>query len=119
MLFIPSRNYNDICEPLHSPVILHAEAFAPNERLVQGHRSYKDELQSSESNKPRNYIHLYQITLEVKPSQARFEALVQYNNVSTYYDLVGEDISRINQYGDQSICITEKILRKYCYCKVK
>lgn len=29
------------------------------------------------------------------------------------------DVSRIDVYGNQSICIKDEILRKYCYCRVQ
>ncbi|XP_053214189.1 uncharacterized protein LOC128397485 [Panonychus citri] len=33
--------------------------------------------------------------------------------------VVEGDVSRIDVYGNQSICIKDEILRKYCYCRVQ
>ena len=58
----------------------------------------------------------YLITIEVKPSNALFEATVHYNTKKKKMTLIG-DISRINLYGKQSHCIESAVLKKYCFCK--
>ena len=49
------------------------------------------------------------------PSQAIFEATVRKLGPKRM-KIVG-DISRINEYGKQSVCIDNSFLRKYCFCK--
>ena len=58
----------------------------------------------------------YLITIEVKPSKALFEATVDYNTENSEISLIG-DISRINLYRNQSHCIKNAFLQKYCFCK--
>lgn len=66
----------------------------------------------------------YQIQLQTKPNLAIYEftANVERNfkNPKEYKIYFNKAlISRINKYGNQSICIHDKFpdLRKYCYCK--
>ncbi len=57
----------------------------------------------------------YLIQVYVKPGKALFESTVKIfdeNNI----EVIG-DISRINKYGNQSHCINNPILEKYCFCK--
>ena len=58
----------------------------------------------------------YLITIELKPSNALFEATVNYNTNNREMTLIG-DISRINLYGKQSHCIESAVLKKYCFCR--
>lgn len=59
----------------------------------------------------------YLISFEVLPSYGQMEATVRCSDAECEQDLtiIGE-ISRINKYGDQSKCISDAHLRKYCYC---
>ena len=61
-------------------------------------------------------IKQYLLQIEVNPSKALFEATVNYNTNSMQMSLIGE-ISRINLYGNQSNCIQNRVLKKYCFCK--
>jgi Protein of unknown function (DUF229) len=55
----------------------------------------------------------YQLTLRTTPGGALFEATVrQEGNSSTEVAFV----SRINAYGDQSVCIDFHSHKKFCYC---
>ncbi|XGW05133.1 hypothetical protein V3C99_015926 [Haemonchus contortus] len=57
----------------------------------------------------------YRLTIEAKPSGALFEALLKSDpaqNTSTVYGTV----NRVNAYGNQSSCVYEQELRKFCYC---
>lgn len=57
----------------------------------------------------------YEISIETKPGLGTFEATyIAYNEEQ--FALMG-DIVRTNKYGDQSDCITEKLLRPICYCQ--
>ncbi|CAI5450976.1 unnamed protein product [Caenorhabditis angaria] len=53
----------------------------------------------------------YRIGIEVRPSNAQFEAVIDKNGK------IFGDINRINKYGNQSICIKDnQFLRKLCFC---
>ena len=60
-----------------------------------------------------------QIKIVASPSDGVYEASIEYDIDSEAYTVKGTSISRVNRYGDQPNCITEKhaTLRKYCFCK--
>ncbi|XP_053214187.1 uncharacterized protein LOC128397483 [Panonychus citri] len=65
-----------------------------------------------------------EITLSVHPSNGTFQALlhqtINSQKARDYRWAVEGDISRIDSYGFQSHCIMhEKVLIKYCYCRVQ
>lgn len=55
------------------------------------------------------------ITLEVSPSDALFEATVSVTHKKEM-SVLG-DVSRINIYGNQSVCVDNQFIRRYCFCK--
>ena len=55
----------------------------------------------------------FQMTVEVLPSNAVFEAIFQRKEDRV--QVVGE-VSRINRYGQQADCITDVHVRPMCYC---
>lgn len=58
----------------------------------------------------------YLIIVEVDPSGGVFEGTVRYDSEDGTYKVL-DDISRLNMYGNQSICINNARVRKFCYCK--
>ena len=57
---------------------------------------------------PENIIAgMYRITVSVKPSKAIYEADVLYSEEEDAELLVNQEISRLNLYGDQPICIMD------------
>ena len=58
---------------------------------------------------------VYQVTMTTTPGAAMFEATVIYDPAEKSLKM-GGDISRINAYNDQSICIQNFKLKKFCYC---
>ncbi|GFR60724.1 hypothetical protein ElyMa_003538900 [Elysia marginata] len=58
---------------------------------------------------------IYQVTLMTTPGNALFEATLSVNRVSGSFKM-GGDISRINAYSDQSLCVDNFKLKKFCYC---
>lgn len=56
------------------------------------------------------------IAVSASPSYAIFEATVHCDSTKENTCHVLDDISRINEYGKQSICINDAELRKFCYC---
>jgi hypothetical protein len=60
-------------------------------------------------------IKTYSIKVVLKPGKAFFESTVRaFDNNN--YEVIG-DISRINKYRNQSHCIHNHFLEKYCYCR--
>ena len=64
---------------------------------------------------------LYQVTVTVKPSMARYEATVKYSPGGETFRTNVAEISRINKYGTQPHCVMDRLphLRPYCYCTVQ
>ena len=58
----------------------------------------------------------YNIVLETSPGGGAFAAAVSKWSNSTMQ--IQGDIGRTNRYGNQSICLEDKRLRQYCFCKV-
>lgn len=58
----------------------------------------------------------YLIVIKVEPSGGIFEGTIRYDGEDGTYKVL-DDISRLNVYGNQSICINDARLRKFCYCK--
>jgi hypothetical protein len=54
----------------------------------------------------------YVILFETSPNDGLFEASIKYKNTFQLIDTV----SRVNAYGNQSRCMNEATLQKYCYC---
>ena len=57
----------------------------------------------------------YLVSFNVLPSKAQLEATVRCENDCDNMSIIGS-ISRLNRYGNQSHCIQDPILRKYCFC---
>ena len=59
----------------------------------------------------------YLISFNVSPSNAQLEATIRCDDDKNCedYKIIGT-VSRLNRYGDQSICVNDSELRKYCYC---
>lgn len=85
-----------ICAPLKLSKILDARIVQPNDDFVQV--VVKD----------------YLITLLVIPSGAIFEATVQLKRTQF---VVSDEVSRINRYGNESNCVKDPSITKYCFCK--
>ncbi|CAD5232252.1 unnamed protein product [Bursaphelenchus xylophilus] len=57
----------------------------------------------------------YLVMVSAAPSNAIFEGVVRHDISTDKLNVVGE-INRINRYGNQSVCVHEQLLRKFCYC---
>jgi hypothetical protein len=57
----------------------------------------------------------YLIQIYVKPGKAFFESTIKSFDSKKFE--VNGDISRINRYSNQSRCIKNSFLEKYCYCR--
>lgn len=73
---------------------------------------------------PKNTTDLTKKNLQLKlrilaslaPSDALVEALMEKTAWSSTFQVIG-DVSRVNKYGNQSACIEDREMRKFCYCK--
>lgn len=65
----------------------------------------------------KDYECNYQLLIRTIPGNALFEATVQLLDGKFYFE---KEISRINGYGDQPMCIAEErpYIRKFCFCKI-
>lgn len=95
------------CVLLELHKILRVELFTAAEELNKEDDSHKVAF---------NTTQLVQITIEVNPSKAQLDAMVQYSADRSEFSLQG-GIERVNAYRGQSDCIDDRILRKYCYCR--
>ncbi|KAG8185929.1 hypothetical protein JTE90_010716 [Oedothorax gibbosus] len=55
------------------------------------------------------------VIVQTSPGDAIFEGTVRISAPNENYELLGS-VSRLNLYGNQSACVKNAILRKYCYC---
>ena len=58
----------------------------------------------------------YRIQFMTSPGRSMFESTVSEDYNSGNMTISGS-ISRINKYGNQSACVKQFVLRKYCFCK--
>ncbi|KAJ9576012.1 hypothetical protein L9F63_007112, partial [Diploptera punctata] len=65
--------------------------------------------------KPQGFRVLYRITIQVYPSDAVFEGTLELDAWSEKGHVLG-DVNRLNRYGNQSHCISDRILKLYCFC---
>lgn len=63
---------------------------------------------------PKGFRVLYRVMVEVMPSNALFEGTVEADAWNRR-NIVG-DVNRINKYGNQSHCVSDKIVQLYCFC---
>lgn len=92
--------------------------FSSNDKLIRGHRTLNDKT-ANKTYERHNNLKILRLLVSVKPSDGKFEGLVQHNSLNDKYSLIGgaEEISRIDKYGNQSKCIDQFTLRKFCYCR--
>jgi hypothetical protein len=88
-----------VCSPLHLTHILSAQMLLLEEYVTQ----------------PKGFRVLYRVTVQVMPSNALFEGALKVDAWSRQGNVVG-DVNRINRYGNQSHCVSDKIVKMYCYC---
>ncbi|XP_026843016.1 uncharacterized protein LOC113565390 isoform X3 [Drosophila persimilis] len=62
-------------------------------------------------------IMIYRLRFHTYPSGGRFEATVRYHSeLDTLVDFDIGDVSRLNRYHNDSLCIKDKIAKKFCFC---
>jgi hypothetical protein len=88
-----------VCSPLHVSRILSAQMLFLGAQVAQ----------------PKGFRVLYRVMVQVMPSKALFEGTLEADAWNRRGNIVG-DVNRINRYGNQSHCISDKIVQLYCYC---
>ncbi|KRZ24220.1 hypothetical protein T4B_14372, partial [Trichinella pseudospiralis] len=125
------RRDNNETETLNAGRALVAEL---NRRLAGEHRCatlrldrllYAGELEvdaDDATTEPSRERRRYLIQVQTKPGNGHFEAIVHHHHrpqqqQQQQHWTVPEDISRINRYGNQSFCVDNAVLKKYCFCQ--
>ena len=88
-----------VCSPLRLRHILSAQILSLGAHIAQ----------------PKGFRVLYRVMVQVMPSNALFEGTVEKDAWNKQGNIVG-DVNRINRYGNQSHCVSDKIVQLYCYC---
>ena len=104
------------CVKLSLKYIQSALEQRPNDQFVQCQNSSQCSQTGNQRFKYESSLKQYLVTIGVRPSNALLEATVNYDRSSQRMVLLGE-ISRINSYANQSNCISDPYLRKYCFCR--
>ena len=89
------KDHQKICEQLSLRKIAQAQYTVGKE----GKREYHD----------------YVVGFEAEPGGGMFEATVRHFVQSDYR--VQGTVTRVNLYGNTSVCIQDDLLRNYCYCR--
>ena len=99
------------CTTLTLKGVNFAQLERPNRDVVNMHLEDGEGFKQAEE-----YFCRYQLQIEASPSEGVFEVTVKYYKRRF---VVGTSISRINKYGEQPVCIANKLphVRKYCLCK--
>ncbi|KAF2365252.1 Protein of unknown function DUF229 [Trinorchestia longiramus] len=58
---------------------------------------------------------MYTLTLQTNPGGGSFEGSVVEKEDGSLHHI--DSISRINMYGNQSFCVQDSVLKRFCYCK--
>ncbi|KFM73443.1 hypothetical protein X975_11082, partial [Stegodyphus mimosarum] len=108
-----SKSYKKLCAELSLAEIIRADLILPRREVIVNSRLYFGNL--VEDGRARGMITKVTIILRTVPGNALFEGTLILREDEDNVTVLG-DISRINVYGNQSSCIDDVILKKYCYC---
>ncbi|XP_022230847.2 uncharacterized protein LOC111079839 [Drosophila obscura] len=90
------------------------------ERLLLADLDYAErKLLALDNDKETLYgsIIIYRVRFHTNPPEGRFEATVRYHTErEILIDFDIEDVSRLNRYHNDSLCIKDKIAKKFCFC---
>lgn len=110
------KRYDHICEVLSLKKINEAEIISLG-LSAKGEEEMRWTIYKFFSKPEAEKHKRFLIIFETFPGNAIFEATVNYF-VDSGWEIT-DDISRTNKYGNTSICVPEKPLRRYCYCKIQ
>ncbi|KAK2157549.1 hypothetical protein LSH36_189g06091 [Paralvinella palmiformis] len=112
-----------LCAELGLDSIDAAMKLSPNEQMLKFKQSLDDHGRRGDfTDNMTPTVELYQVSITTRPGGAKYEATVTHETFNgSSWSLNEKDISRINRYGSQPHCISEKLphLRPYCYCNVQ
>ncbi|XP_065217381.1 uncharacterized protein LOC135843428 [Planococcus citri] len=115
-----NSQFTNLCKKLDLDSIRDAAKLLPNKRVLtfKGSLDVDGHLPDL-TNKIRITSDLYQIRVKTTPGNGLFEFSSIYDRTDDRFIFQIQDVSRINKYGDDSLCIydNQEQLRKYCYCK--
>lgn len=115
-----TASHRQLCAILRLYEIKWAAKLAPHDNLLRfkQNKDFDGFLPDLTSQTTKVSSEMYQIKLTVKPGLSIFEASVTHNLITNKFVVQQTDISRVNKYGSQAMCIleSEPELRKYCYC---
>lgn len=110
---------DDKCALLRLKQITGARMSVPNQKIISGKRSPRSQLFSIhgeyDGGVSKGVYLNYALMVQVEPSGAVLEAIARHYFADDSIQIVG-DVNRLNRYGNQSSCIQDAVLRKYCYC---
>ena len=109
-------NYKDICAELTLFNVNTAYEIALG-LSAQGHEETRFTVYRLFSKPEKEKRKRFLVMFETIPGHAKFEATVDYHEDTGF--TISDDISRTNKYGNTSVCVPEKPLRRYCYCKIQ
>ncbi|XP_054165345.1 uncharacterized protein LOC128962940 [Oppia nitens] len=113
-----ATDFVDKCQPLTLRRTVSAYEQHLNDKVLQFEQSLNDVMDRHvvySRKRTKEHIRHYLITISVEPSGGLFEATVNVDTRSRHMQIIG-DISRINRYYNQSDCIDNQFVRRYCYC---
>ncbi|XP_077519495.1 uncharacterized protein LOC144129324 [Amblyomma americanum] len=107
----------DLCSPLVLDKVIDATVSQPNDKVLRFVRHFHDVIGrrvqlGKKATAPLDYM----VTVLVKPSKALLEATIRYFETTEQYVVLG-DVSRLNRYGSQGECISDAVMRKFCFCR--
>ncbi|GFY77573.1 uncharacterized protein TNIN_300841 [Trichonephila inaurata madagascariensis] len=113
------KPYENVCAPLKMEKIIDARFGQANDVVLRFVKHQNDVINrhvilGEKINAPGDYL----IVISASPSGGIFEGTVRYDVEDGTYRVL-DDISRLNVYGNQSICISSARIRKFCFCKTK
>ena len=106
--------YSNICAKLTLNSIYEAQVFLLG-LSARGEEENRWTLYKFFSKPEEDKHKRFLVVFDTVPGNAMFEATIDYS-VDKGMKLLG-DVSRTNKYGNTSICVPERPLRRYCYCK--
>ncbi|UYV75913.1 hypothetical protein LAZ67_13001793 [Cordylochernes scorpioides] len=105
------------CVHLDIDSILDARVGSPNDKVLTFVRHINDVINrhpvfGDKVHAPVDYL----LTLRTKPGGALLEGTVRHDSLTDNFHVL-DDVSRLDRYGNQSYCVDDSRLRKYCYCR--
>lgn len=110
------EQYNH-CSQLNLDKVISASRILPYDEVLRFKKSKNDVINRKVTygDKVNSFVH-YQLIVQTLPGHGMFEATIKYDEFHDSSN-IASDISRINLYGNQSICVNDHSIKKYCFCQ--